>query len=84
MTSQNFGFHLAIIHQPYIDLILGGTKTIESRFTKVKCPPYEKVKEGDLVYMKEPDGLVLGQFTVAKTEYFNDLESVSGNISEKC
>ena len=46
-------YHLAILTPGWIDLILDGTKTIESRFTKVRCAPFGKVHEGDSVYLKE-------------------------------
>ncbi len=43
--------HLAIFTQPWLDLILEGKKTIDSRFTKVLFAPYGKIDVGDLVYM---------------------------------
>ena len=57
--------HRAILAKGWIDPILEGAKTIESRFTKVRCAPYGKVNTGDLVYMKECGGPVKGHFTVA-------------------
>ena len=65
--------HLAILTPGWIELILDGSKTIESRFTKVRCVPFRKVDTGDIVYMKESGGLVKGQFTVAKVETFENL-----------
>ena len=58
-------YHLAILTPGWIDLILDGSKTIESRFTKVRCAPFGKVHEGDSVYLKESGGLVKGMFRVA-------------------
>ena len=66
-------YHLAILTPGWIDLILDGTKTIESRFTRVRCAPFRKVHEGDSVYLKESGGLVKGMFTVAKVETFENL-----------
>ncbi len=66
-------YHLAILTPGWIDLILDGSKTIESRFTKVRCAPFGKVHEGDSVYLKESGGLVKGMFTVAKVETFENL-----------
>lgn len=65
--------HLAIFTPPFIDLILKGAKTIESRFSKVRGLPYGRVAEGDIVLMKESGGLVQGEFTVAQVKTFNDL-----------
>jgi len=61
--------HLAIFKQPYLNLILKGKKTIESRFSMDKRPPYGMVRSGDKVIMKESGGLVKGEFTVGKVEY---------------
>ena len=65
--------HLAILSQGRIELILDGSKTIESRFTKVRCAPFGKVHEGDIVYMKESGGLIKGMFCVAEVETYEDL-----------
>ena len=66
-------YHLAILAPGWTDLILDGSKTIESRFTKVRCAPFGKVHEDDVVYLKESGGLVKGMFTVAKVETFENL-----------
>ena len=77
--------HLAILTPGWIELILDGSKTIESRFTKVRCAPFGKVHEGDSVYLKEGGGLVKGIFTVAKVETHENLDK-SGiqAIYERC
>ena len=67
--------HLAILTQPWLDLILEGKKTIESRFTKIRCAPYGKIDTGDVVYLKESGGPVKGQFTVCEVETYTDLTS---------
>lgn len=66
-------YHLAILTSGWTELILDGSKTIESRFTKVRCAPFGKVHEGDVVYLKESGGLVKGMFTVAKVKTFENL-----------
>lgn len=63
--------HLAIFKQPYLDLILSGQKTIESRFSIDKRAPYNKVKEGDKIILKESGDLVKGEFTAGKVQYIN-------------
>ena len=65
--------HLAILSPGWIELILDGSKTIESRFTKVRCAPFGKVHEGDIVYLKESGGLVKGMFRVADVETYENL-----------
>ena len=44
--------HLAIFKGKAGDAILSGKKTIESRFSKVKNPPFGVIGSGDLVYIK--------------------------------
>lgn len=65
--------HLAVFTQPWLDLILDGKKTIDSRLSKVRCIPHGKVNAGDVVYMKESVGLVKGEFTVSEVETYEDL-----------
>ncbi len=65
--------HLAILTQPFLNLILDGEKTIESRFSKVRCAPHGVVKTGDIVLMKKTGGKVLGEFTVGKVLYFPNI-----------
>jgi predicted transcriptional regulator len=65
--------HLAIFTPPFLDLILEGRKTIEGRFSKVRCAPFGVVEECDVVLMKESGGQVLGSFIVAKVESFECL-----------
>ena len=78
-------YHLAILTPGWIDLILDGKKTIESRFTKVRCAPFRKVHEGDSVYLKESGGLVKGMFRVAEVETFENLNrSGIQAIYERC
>ena len=70
---MNVTYHLAILASGWIELILDGSKTIESRFTKVRCAPFGKVRTGDIVYMKESGGKVKGMFTVEAVETFENL-----------
>lgn len=65
--------HLAIFGPPFLDLILEGRKTLEGRFSKVRCAPFGVIEEGDVVLMKESGGLVKGSFVVAKVESFGNL-----------
>lgn len=65
--------HLAILTQPFLDYILEGKKTIESRFSRVKCAPFGVIEEGDIVLLKETGGLVLGEFTAGKVTSLSGL-----------
>ena len=69
-------YHLAILLPRWIELILGGRKTIGSWFTKIRCAPYGKVNKGDIIYMKESGRLVEGMFTVSEVKTFDAITSV--------
>ena len=60
------GVHLAIFVEPYLELVLAGKKTIESRFSANRCPPYNAVKKGDLLLLKRSGGPVVGVATVGQ------------------
>ena len=62
--------HLAIFSPNYIDLILHGSKTVESRFSKIKCAPYDKVCIDDCVLMKDSGGPVRGLFSIKAIEQY--------------
>lgn len=52
--------HLAVLVEPYLQYILAGQKTIESRFSSRRCAPYEQVRKGDIVLLKRVSGPILG------------------------
>lgn len=55
-----YSVHLAVFVEPYLEYILGGRKTVESRFSMVRFPPYGRVSRGDLVLLKQSGGPVVG------------------------
>ena len=65
--------HLAIFQQPFLELILAGKKTIESRFSQKKIAPYGRINVRDVVLMKKSGGNVLGEFTVKNVLEFEKL-----------
>ena len=52
--------HLVILKKPYLEAILSGRKTIESRFTKTKRPPFGQIEAGDRLFLKLSSGPVCG------------------------
>ena len=75
--------HLAVFKEDAAEKILSGEKTIESRFSKGKIPPFGVISSGDLVYIKVYRGEIIGQFRVQKVIFFdnldlNDLRNLSG------
>ena len=67
--------HLAIFKGRGADLILFGKKTIESRFSRRKDPPFGQISSGDLVYIKPSGQDIIGQFRVKKVIFFDGLDS---------
>ena len=62
--------HIAILRQPFFDLILRGEKTIESRWSMNRIAPYGKVAVGDTILLKESGKAVTAQAKVGKLQYF--------------
>lgn len=44
--------HIAILRQPFFNMVLNGEKTIESRWSMNKIAPYKKVSIGDEILLK--------------------------------
>lgn len=61
--------HLAIYStkafgEDYIEMMLAGVKTVDSKFTYRRTAPYARLREGDVVYLKESSGPVRGRITI--------------------
>jgi len=68
------GVHLAVLSQPYLDLVLTGDKKIESRFSRNRCVPFDEIRKGDIILLKEVSGPVCG-IALASRIWFFDLEN---------
>ena len=66
-------YHLAILKQPYVDMILAGQKVVESRFTKTRRVPFGNIQPGDTLFLKISSGTVCATATVAKVAEFAPL-----------
>ena len=66
--------HIAVMQQPYLEKIIAGQKTIESRFTKVRCPPFEVINPGDQIYFKKAGGPVVAKGVAEKVMFYSDLD----------
>lgn len=69
-NTSDIKVHLAVFVQPYLEWILVGNKTIESRFSMRRVAPYEAVCPGDLVVLKLSGGCIVGVCRVAEVELF--------------
>ncbi len=65
--------HLAILKKKWLEKILSGEKTIESRWYKQRRTPYQKIAKGDVIYFKEAGKPVTARATVQEALFFDML-----------
>lgn len=63
--------HIAILKQPFFNMVLSGEKTIESRWSQNKCAPFNKVSVGDTIYLKQTGCDVTAVAKVKDVKYYN-------------
>jgi hypothetical protein len=68
--SATFTLHLAILVEPYLQYILDGKKTVESRFSSRRFAPYNRVDKGDVVLLKQSSGPIVGVCQVAYVWFY--------------
>lgn len=61
--------HLAIYStkafgEDYIEMMLNGIKTIDSKFSYRRTAPYMRLQAGDIIYFKESSGPIRGRIRV--------------------
>jgi len=71
LKTQNC--HLVILKKPYLDAIMAGQKTVESRFTRTRHSFFGQVQAGDKLFLKVSSGPVCAVATVAAVKYFENL-----------
>lgn len=62
--------HLAVLTGPFLGWLLDGTKTVESRFSRVRCAPYGVLRQGHVVVVKKPGGPVVGTFQAGRVRSY--------------
>lgn len=62
--------HLAVCREPYLKFMMEGRKTVETRFAKRCCAPFERVADGDIVLLKRSAGKVVGVCIVKKVWFY--------------
>src|SRR6266481_1488546 len=74
--------HIAIMQRSWglTENIVSGQKIIESRWYKVKHPPWGKITPGEKIYFKNTGEPVAIQAEVDKVLYFSDL--TPGKVQE--
>lgn len=66
-------YHLVILKNSYLDMILEGRKRIELRLYKTKHPAFGRVFAGDKLFLKISSGPVCATATVEKVKTFDNL-----------
>lgn len=66
--------HLAIMKKGYIEKILSGEKSIESRFSLNRITPFRRIVTGEKVYLQETGKHISASFTAGKVLFFSDLD----------
>jgi hypothetical protein len=73
---ENAAIHLGVFVEPYIQYILEGKKTIESRFSMNRSAPYKKVCNGDILLLKRSGGPIVALCLIGEA-WFYELEESS-------
>jgi ASC-1-like (ASCH) protein len=69
-AKDSLSLHLAVLKEPYLQFILRGEKTVESRFSNRRCAPYRKVAKGDVLILKRQSGPILGLCRVSHIWFY--------------
>lgn len=77
--------HIAILdsRKPWLEMILSGKKTIESRWYKTRRAPWKRISKGDTVWFKKSGKPVSAKVKVQKALFFKLEETPSGEILKK-
>ena len=67
--------HLVILRPPYLDMILRGEKTVESRLSRRRHPAASRCAPGDMLYLKRTGGDVEGRARVLRIDEYSGLDA---------
>lgn len=65
--------HVAVLKPEYIQRVLDGRKTIESRLSRVRVAPFARVATGDLIYLKSSGGPIRARAAAGRVWHFDNL-----------
>ncbi len=65
-----FGIHLAIFVEPYLQYIIDGKKTVESRFSINRIAPFKRIFQRDLILLKKSGGPIVGFCLVKEVRFY--------------
>ena len=75
--------HIAILRQPFFDMVLNGEKTIESRWSMNKIALYKKVNIGDEILLKLTGQPVTATAKVQDVKYYQLTSDIVEDIRIK-
>lgn len=75
--------HLAVFVEPYLEYVLEGRKSVESRFSVDRRPPYHRVSAGDVLLLKRAAGPVVGISQVSHVWYYQLDPASFGELRSK-
>jgi hypothetical protein len=81
-SHERVALHLAILVDPYLQLLLDGKKTIESRFSIDRRAPYDRVQPGDVILLKRSGGPIVGIGLVADAMFYRLTPAVLQSIRD--
>lgn len=62
---------MGVFAEPYLALMINGMKTIESRFSRNKTVPYERITKDGIVFVKRSGGAVIGYLEIENVLFFD-------------
>jgi hypothetical protein len=62
--------HLAVCAEPFLSYMLGGSKIVESRFSRRPCAPYRRVSPGDALLLKRVAGPIVGICEITHVSFY--------------
>ncbi|MCH7596250.1 MAG: ASCH domain-containing protein [Planctomycetes bacterium] len=65
--------HLVILHKPYLDAILKGTKTTECRLSQTRRVPFGSVRKGDILWFKQSGGPIRARARAGNVTFLHPL-----------
>lgn len=75
--------HLAVMAEPFLTYLLGGAKTVESRFSVNRCAPFGRATAGDIVLLKAVSAPVVGVCEISRAWYFDLSATPISGIKER-
>ena len=69
--GSEVGLHLAVFIEPFLSDVLSGRKSLESRFSRFRIPPFGGICSGDVMLIKQASGPICGVALAQRTWCFD-------------